>query len=133
MNILPGQWGIPTVSVAGVFGMLAGVLASAIESIGDYFACARISGAPPPPIHAINRGIGTEGVGCIIAGLCGSGNGTTSYSENIGAIGITKVTNVINRSFKLKMIYPTHSNNRLTRVKIISRLEVDELCSWPDA
>ena len=90
---------MPTVSVAGVFGMLAGVLASAIESIGDYFACARISGAPPPPIHAINRGIGTEGVGCIIAGLCGSGNGTTSYSENIGAIGITKVTSAIMRWF----------------------------------
>ena len=87
------QWGIPTVSVAGVFGMLAGVLASAIESIGDYYACARMSGAPPPPVHAINRGIGTEGVGCIIAGLFGTGNGTTSYSENIGAIGVTKVRN----------------------------------------
>lgn len=86
------QWGIPTVTVAGVFGMLAGVLASAIESIGDYYACARLSGAPPPPVHAINRGIGTEGVGCIIAGLWGTGNGTTSYSENIGAIGVTKVS-----------------------------------------
>ena len=71
--------------------MLAGVVASAIESIGDYYACARLSGAPPPPIHAINRGIGTEGIGCVLAGIMGSGNGTTSYSENIGAIGITKV------------------------------------------
>ena len=78
-------------TVAGVFGMLAGVLASAIESVGDYYACARLSGAPPPPVHAINRGIGTEGVACVLAGLMGSGNGTTSYSENIGAIGITKV------------------------------------------
>ena len=85
------QWGTPTVSVGAVFGMLAGVLASAVESIGDYYACARLSGAPPPPIHAVNRGIGTEGIGCIIAGIIGSGNGTTSYSENIGAIGITKV------------------------------------------
>ena len=49
------QWGVPTVSAAGVFGMLAGVLASAIESVGDYYACARLSGAPPPPTHAINR------------------------------------------------------------------------------
>ena len=48
-------------------------------------------GAPPPPVHAINRGIGTEGFGCCLAGLFGTGNGTTSYSENIGAIGITKV------------------------------------------
>ena len=85
------QWGWPKVGVAGVIGMLTGVLASAIESIGDYYACARLSGAPPPPIHAINRGIGTEGIGCVLAGIMGSGNGTTSYSENIGAIGITKV------------------------------------------
>jgi len=87
----PFQWGIPTVSAAGVFGMLAGVLASAIESVGDYYACARLAGAPRPPTHAINRGIGTEGLGCVIAGIFGTGNGTTSYSENIGAIGVTKV------------------------------------------
>ena len=78
-------------SVAAVFGMLAGVLASAIESIGDYDACARLAGARPPPVHAMNRGIAIEGLGCILAGLWGSGNGTTSYSENIGAIGVTKV------------------------------------------
>ncbi|OWF56540.1 solute carrier family 23 member 1-like [Mizuhopecten yessoensis] len=87
----PGQWGVPTVSTAGVFGMLAGVISSMIESVGDYIACARLSGAPPPPDHAVNRGIGMEGIGCILAGAWGSGSGTTSYSENIGAIGITKV------------------------------------------
>ena len=71
--------------------MLAGVVASIIESVGDYYACARLSGAPPPPKHAINRGIGMEGLGCLLTGAFGTGNGTTSYSENIGAIGITKV------------------------------------------
>ena len=71
--------------------MLAGVLASMVESVGDYYAAARLSGAPPPPTHAINRGIGIEGIGCILAGAWGSGAGTTSYSENIGALGITKV------------------------------------------
>lgn len=49
------QWGLPTVSAAGVIGMLSAVVASIIESIGDYYACARLSCAPPPPIHAINR------------------------------------------------------------------------------
>lgn len=47
---------------------------------------------PPPPIHAVNRGIGTEGIGCLLAGLFGTGNGTTSFSQNIGAIGVTKVS-----------------------------------------
>ena len=42
-------------------------------------------------MHAINRGIAMEGLGCILAGMWGTGNGTTSYSENIGAIGVTKV------------------------------------------
>ena len=43
--------------MAGTFGMLAGVMAGMLESVGDYYACARLSGAPPPPIHAINRGM----------------------------------------------------------------------------
>ena len=87
-----GQWGTPTVSFSGVLGIMAGMLASIIDSIGDYYACARISGAPPPPKEAINRGIGMEGIGSLLAGAWGTGNGTTSYSENIGALGITKVT-----------------------------------------
>ncbi len=49
------QWGLPTVTAAGVIGMMSAVVASIIESIGDYYACARLSCAPPPPIHAINR------------------------------------------------------------------------------
>ncbi|KAG8224392.1 hypothetical protein J437_LFUL016395 [Ladona fulva] len=87
----PGQWGLPTASAAAVVGMLAGVVSGAIESVGDYYACAKFCGVPPPPIHAVNRGIGTEGVGCLLGGLWGTGNGTTSFSQNIGVIGVTKV------------------------------------------
>ncbi|XP_063750588.1 solute carrier family 23 member 1 isoform X2 [Eleginops maclovinus] len=88
---LIGQWGLPVVTVAGVLGMLSAIMAGIVESIGDYYACARLSGAMPPPVHAINRGIFTEGVCCIIAGLLGTGNGSTSSSPNIGVLGITKV------------------------------------------
>ncbi|MBN3277034.1 S23A2 protein, partial [Polyodon spathula] len=87
----PGQWGLPTVNLASVLGMMVGVLASTMESVGDYYACARLSGAPPPPMHAVNRGIAMEAIGCILAAIWGSGNGTTSYSQNIAALGITKV------------------------------------------
>ncbi|XP_046871332.1 solute carrier family 23 member 2 isoform X1 [Hypomesus transpacificus] len=87
----PFQWGVPTVTAAGVIGMLSAVVASIIESIGDYYACARLSCAPPPPIHAINRGIFVEGVSCVLDGLFGTGNGSTSSSPNIGVLGITKV------------------------------------------
>ncbi|XP_048718184.1 solute carrier family 23 member 1 isoform X2 [Caretta caretta] len=87
----PCQWGLPTVTAAAVLGMFSATLAGIIESIGDYYACARLAGAPAPPIHAINRGIFTEGISCIIAGLLGTGNGSTSSSPNIGVLGITKV------------------------------------------
>ncbi|XP_051508993.1 solute carrier family 23 member 2-like isoform X2 [Myxocyprinus asiaticus] len=87
----PFQWGLPTVTAAGVIGMLSAVVASIIESIGDYYACARLSCAPPPPIHAINRGIFIEGLSCVLDGVFGTGNGSTSSSPNIGVLGITKV------------------------------------------
>lgn len=87
----PFQWGWPVFGVAAAMGMLAGFVASVVESIGDYYACARLSGAPPPTPRLVNRGIGMEGIGCLIAGIFGTGNGTTSYSENIGAIALTRV------------------------------------------
>jgi len=87
----PFQWGTPEFGMAAFLGMFAGFLASMVESIGDYFACARLSGAPVPNQKTINRGITFEGIGCMIAGVFGTGNGTTSYSENVGAIGLTRV------------------------------------------
>ncbi|XP_011708207.1 PREDICTED: solute carrier family 23 member 2 [Wasmannia auropunctata] len=87
----PGQWGVPTVTLSGVLGMLAGVLACTVESISYYPTTARMCGAPPPPVHAINRGIAIEGLGTMLAGLWGSGNGTNTFGENVGTIGVTKI------------------------------------------
>jgi len=93
--MMPFKWGLPDFGSAtlwaGVFGMLAGYLASMIESIGDYYACARISEAPVPTSRMISRGLGAEGLGCLISGVLQTAIGTTSYSENIGSIGLTKV------------------------------------------
>lgn len=75
----------------GVLGMLAGVLACTVESISYYPTVSQMCNAPAPPLHAINRGIGVEGLGTILAGLFGSGNGTNTFGENVGAIGVTKV------------------------------------------
>jgi len=51
-----GQWGMPTVSIAAVCALLSGILATTVESVGDYHACAKLAGTPPPPLHAVNRG-----------------------------------------------------------------------------
>ncbi|MBW2488093.1 MAG: xanthine permease, partial [Deltaproteobacteria bacterium] len=62
--LMPFKWGFPDFGSAtlwaGAFGMLAGYLASMIESIGDYYACARISEAPVPTGRMISRGLGAE-------------------------------------------------------------------------
>ncbi len=93
--MVPFKWGMPNWGSAtlwaGAFGMLAGYMASMIESIGDYYACARISEAPVPTGRMISRGLGAEGLGCLVAGILQTCNGTTTYSENIGSIGLTRV------------------------------------------
>lgn len=91
MPIVPFKWGFPQFKIALVLAMVAAYLASMIESIGDYYAVARISEAPTPTASMISRGLGTEGIGCFIAGLLQTCNGSTTYSENIGAIGLTRV------------------------------------------
>ena len=44
-----------------------------------------------PTAGIVARGIAAEGIGVVLAGLFGTGCGTTSYAENIGAISITGV------------------------------------------
>lgn len=87
----PFQFGLPSVTLSGVLGMLAGVLACTVESLSYYPTVSQMSGAHSPPLHAINRGIGTEGLGTVLAGIWGAGNGTNTFGENVGAIGVTKV------------------------------------------
>ncbi|MEM7625765.1 MAG: solute carrier family 23 protein [Planctomycetota bacterium] len=85
-------WGLPKFELAFIVAVLAGYLASMIESFGDYHACKNIAdpeGKDPTPWE-ISRGIGCEGVGCGLTGVFG-GFSSTSYSENIGLVGLTKV------------------------------------------
>lgn len=89
--VVPFQWGMPQFEVSFIIGMIAGMLASAIESFGDYHAVARMAGKGAPSKKRIDHGIGMEGLGNALAGIMGTGNGSTSYTENVGAIGITGV------------------------------------------
>ena len=87
----PFQFGAPVFRGYAIVPMIGSMLAAMIESVGDYYSCANISGAPPPTSGIIARGLAAEGIGVVFSGLWGTGSGTTSYSENIGAIGITGV------------------------------------------
>ena len=55
--VLIGQWGLPTVSLPAVIAVMPAVIGSTIESIGDYYATARVVGKLPIPGHALNRGM----------------------------------------------------------------------------
>lgn len=46
--------------------------------------------SPPLPPFTF-RGIFVEGLSCVLDGIFGTGNGSTSSSPNIGVLGITKV------------------------------------------
>jgi len=110
-HAVPFKWGFPelnSITLAGSIGMIAGYIASMIESIGDYYSAARISEAPVPTEKMISRGLGAEGLGCLIASLFQTCNGTTSYSENIGAIGLTRVASrrVIRTGAVVMLILP---------------------------
>ena len=63
-----GQFGRPTFSAAGVFTMFAGAISAMIESLGDYYAAARISGAPVPPPDVLARGVTWQGISCVLTG-----------------------------------------------------------------
>ncbi|MCB9847619.1 MAG: purine/pyrimidine permease [Phycisphaeraceae bacterium] len=83
-------WGYPKFTLAFIVAALAGYLASIVESFGDYHACSHMAGGGDPTPKQISRGIGFEGVACAITGCLG-GFSSTSYSENIGLVGLTRV------------------------------------------
>lgn len=85
-------WGMPKFDLSVLIIFLIAYAVSTIESIGDYNAINEIASREPTELtpEIVNRGVFAEGLGCTIAGVLGA-NPTTSYSENIGVVGITGV------------------------------------------
>ena len=83
-------WGAPKFSLMAVASLIAGFFAVMIESVGDYHSVSFASGLDNPDADTISRGVGAEGLCCALSGVLGS-VGTTSYTENIGLIGLTGV------------------------------------------
>ncbi|MBA2869523.1 uracil-xanthine permease family protein [Methanococcus maripaludis] len=85
-------WGMPVFDVNAIVILLFAFMVSIIESVGDYHAISTIADLKIDD-NKINRGIASEGFSCTLAGLFGA-CGTTSYSENIGLVALTKVSSV---------------------------------------
>ena len=94
-------------SVSIFVGFLIATIVSILDSIGDYYACAAICHVPPPPSHAVNRGIAVEGICSALSGAVGCGHATTTYGGNIGAIGLTKVCNVLDLQYRHSPLAPS--------------------------
>lgn len=86
----PFRWGVPKFKIGFILAVFAGYVASMIESVGDYHAISTAAGCKDPDEKQLTNGIGAEGLGSTISGILG-GVGTTSYTENIGLVGLTGV------------------------------------------
>ena len=91
LYFLAGQFGTPLFNTTIFIGFLVAVISSVLETIGDYHACAHLSHAPPPPPHAVNRGVFLEGIGSVISGAMGAGHATTSSTASLVLVNISKV------------------------------------------
>ncbi|KAJ1694709.1 hypothetical protein LUZ63_011407 [Rhynchospora breviuscula] len=87
----PFQWGPPTFHFkTGIIMVFASLVAS-VDSVGSYHATALLVNMRPPTHGIVSRGIGLEGVTSIIAGLWGTGLGSTTLTENVHTVGTTKM------------------------------------------
>lgn len=87
-GLLP--YGMPKFSAVAFGAIIAGFFSATLESLGDYFNVCNAAQLPDPTVKQINKGIRAEGLGCVVGGLTGA-VATTSYTENIGLIGLTGV------------------------------------------
>ncbi|KAG6761284.1 hypothetical protein POTOM_034493 [Populus tomentosa] len=87
----PFQWGGPTFKAGSVFSMMAACLVAVIESTGTIIAAYQYGSATHPPPSVFSRGIGWLGIGTLLDGLFGTGNGSTASVENAGLVGLTRV------------------------------------------
>ncbi|XP_027910629.1 nucleobase-ascorbate transporter 11-like [Vigna unguiculata] len=87
----PLQWGIPVFHFRTSIIMVIVALVASVDSVGTYRATSLQVNSRPPTPGVVSRGIALEGFCSILAGLWGSGTGSTTLTENIHTIDITKV------------------------------------------
>ncbi|KAF6160620.1 hypothetical protein GIB67_019560 [Kingdonia uniflora] len=61
--------------------------------VGIYHSASLLVSSRPPTPGIVSRGIGLEGLCSFLAGLWGTGSGSTTLTENVHTLAITKVAN----------------------------------------
>ena len=75
-----------------VYGSLFVISAAMGQEIANYYACARVSQVPPPPLHAVNRGTLVSGLIQVFIGLFGVPICCQTLPSTVGAIAVTRVS-----------------------------------------
>ncbi|KAF3617835.1 Nucleobase-ascorbate transporter 8 [Capsicum annuum] len=87
----PFQWGPPSFNAGEAFAMMMASFVALVESTGAFIAVARYASATPLPPSILSRGVGWQGVGILLSGLFGTGNGPSVSVENAGLLALTRV------------------------------------------
>ncbi|KAM6071378.1 solute carrier family 23 member 3 [Chlamydotis macqueenii] len=85
-----GEWGWPLLTPQALVVGIAMAISCSMNSVGCYVLCGRLLRAPRLPPHACNRGLCTEGLGSLLAGLLGSPGGTATSVANACVTGLTQ-------------------------------------------
>ncbi|XP_077214887.1 xanthine/uracil permease family protein isoform X2 [Tasmannia lanceolata] len=87
----PLMWGIPTFHLRTSFIMIIVSIVASVESVGSYHTASVLVNLRPPTPGVVSRGIGLEGFSSVLAGLWGTGTGSTTLIESVHTIDMTKM------------------------------------------
>ncbi|CAK7339637.1 unnamed protein product [Dovyalis caffra] len=87
----PLQWGVPIFHFRTSLIMIIVSLVASVDSVGTYHSTSLLVNSRPPTPGIVSRGIALEGFCSLLAGLWGSGTGSTTLTENVHTVNITKV------------------------------------------
>ncbi|XP_072998982.1 nucleobase-ascorbate transporter 12 [Typha latifolia] len=87
----PLQWGTPFFNWKMALVMCVVSIIASVDSVGSYHASSLFVASRPPTAGVVSRGIGMEGISSVLAGLWGTGVGSTTLTENVHTIAVTKM------------------------------------------
>ncbi|XP_031270638.1 nucleobase-ascorbate transporter 12 [Pistacia vera] len=87
----PLQWGTPVFNWKMALVMCVVSIIASVDSVGSYHASSLLVASRPPTPGVLGRGIGLEGLSSVLAGLWGTGTGSTTLTENVHTIAVTKM------------------------------------------
>ncbi|XP_024035050.1 nucleobase-ascorbate transporter 12 isoform X3 [Citrus clementina] len=85
------SYGFPLVGTCLEIGVVQILLVILFSLVGSYHASSLLVASRPPTPGVVSRAIGLEGLCSVLAGLWGTGTGSTTLTENVHTIAVTKM------------------------------------------